>query len=55
MALNFKKNYKKALTVNTFGYLLIDLGVNTPEELQLRTNILEETPFQIIYINGEQT
>ena len=45
----FLKIYKKALSVNKFGYLLIDLGPNTPEELQLRTNIIRETPYQIIY------
>ena len=46
---NFLNIYKKALSVNTYGYLLIDLGPKTPEILQLRTNILGETPYQIIY------
>ena len=41
--------YKKALTVNTYGYLLIDLGPKTPPELQLCTNIIDETPYQIVY------
>ena len=41
--------YKKAHTVNTYGYLLIDLGPKTPSELQLRTNIIDETPYQIVY------
>ena len=41
--------YKKALSVNTYGYLLIDLGLKTPPELQLRTNIIDETPYQIVY------
>ena len=45
----FLQIYKKALSVNKFGYLLIDLAPNTPEELQLRTNIAGETPYQIIY------
>ena len=45
----FLKIYKKALAANKFGYLLIDLGPNTPEELQLRTSIVGETPYQIIY------
>lgn len=45
----FLQIYKKALSVNKYGYLLIDLGPNTPEELQLRTNVLGETPYQIIY------
>ena len=41
--------YKKALSENTYGYLLIDLRPNTSEKLQLGTNILGETPYQIIY------
>ena len=45
----FLNIYKKALSVNKFGYLLIDLSANVPEELQLRTNILGEVPYQIIY------
>ena len=48
-ASNFVDVYKKALTVNTCGYLLIDLGPKTPPELQLRTNIIDETPYQIVY------
>ena len=45
----FVEVYKKALTYNTYGYLLIDLAPNTPEQLMLRTNILEETEYQIIF------
>ena len=45
----FLNIYKKALSENTYGYLLIDLGPTTPEKLQLRTNILGETPYQVIY------
>ena len=45
----FLNIYKKALSQNTYGYLLIDLGPSTPENLQLRTNIVGETPYQIIY------
>lgn len=41
--------YKRALTYNKFGYLLIDLSVNTPQELQLRTNIVGETDYQIVF------
>ena len=48
-ASNFVDVYKKALTVNIYGYLLIDLGPKTPPELQLRTNIIDETPYQIVY------
>ena len=35
--------------MNTYGYLLIDLEPNTPDNLQLRTNIVNETPYQIVY------
>ena len=45
----FLNIYKKALSQNTYGYLLIDLGPSTPENLQLRTNILGETIYQKIY------
>ena len=48
-AKEFVEIYKKALSINSFGYLLIDLAVNTPEALQLRTNILGETDYQIVY------
>ena len=48
-ASNFVDVYKKALTVNTYGYLLTDLGLKTPPELQLHTNITDETPHQIVY------
>ena len=41
--------YKKALSVNNYGYLLVDLAPNTPESLQLRTNITNETPYEIVY------
>ena len=34
---------------NNRMYLLIDLGPKTPPELQLRTNIIDETPYQIVY------
>ena len=46
---DFINIYKKALSANTYGYLLIDLGAKTPENLQLRTNIVDETDYQIIY------
>ena len=45
----FVKMYKKALSINNYGYLIVDLAPNTLEELQLRTNILGETPYQIVY------
>ena len=45
----FVEIYKKAMSVNTYGYLLIDLSAKTPTALQLRTNILGETEYQIVY------
>ena len=45
----FLNIYKKAMSQNTYGYLLIDLAPSTPENLQLRTNITGETSYQIIY------
>ena len=41
--------YKKVLSANAYGYLLIDLGLKTPPESQLRNNIIDETPYQIVY------
>ena len=46
---NLVEVYKRALTYNKFGYLLIDLSVNTPEELQLSTNIVGETEYQVVF------
>ena len=46
---DFVNIYKKALSMNPFGYLLVDLGANTPEPLQLRTNILDETNYQVVF------
>ena len=41
--------YKRALTYNKYGYLLIDLSANTPTELQLRTNIVNETDYEVVF------
>ena len=46
---DFLNIYKKALSVNNYGYLLVDLGPTTPESLQLRTNITGETSYEIVY------
>ena len=45
----FVEIYKKAVSMNSFGYLLIDLSANTPEPLQLRTNIIGETEYQVVF------
>lgn len=46
---DFAEIYKRALSYNRYGYLLVDLGANTPEELQLRTNIVGETEYQVVF------
>ena len=46
---DFIKIYQKALSYNKYGYLLIDLSPHTPEKLNLRTNIIGETPHQIVF------
>ena len=45
----FVEIYKKAVSMNSFGYLLIDLAANTPEGLQLRTNIIGESDYQSVF------
>ena len=40
---------KKAPSVNTCGYLLVNSGLKTTQELQLRTNIIDETLYQVVY------
>ena len=45
----FIKIYQKSLSYNNYGYLLIDLSPHTPEKLNLRTNIIGETPYQIVF------
>ena len=47
-ASGFVDIYKKSLFVNTYSYLHIDLGPKTPLELQLHTNIIDKTPYQIV-------
>ena len=48
-ASDFADIYKRALSYNKYGYLLVDLAPNTPEELQLRTNIVGETKYQVVF------
>ena len=50
MSKSFIEIQKKAVTSNTYGYLLVDLDPKTPTELQLRTNIIDETPYQKVYL-----
>lgn len=48
-ASEFSEIYKKAISINSYGYLLVDLAVSTPEALQLRTNIVGESPCEIVF------
>ena len=45
----FLNIYQKAIEYNKFGYLLIDLSPHTPQQLMLRTNITDETPYQVVF------
>lgn len=45
--------YKKVVLNRPFGYLLIDLALNTPTELQLRSNIAGEEPCEVVYLPWE--
>ena len=45
----FGEIYKKALGLRNYGYLMIDLAPDTPEEIQLRSNIVNEQPFEIVF------
>ena len=46
---NLVEVYQKSLSYNKYGYLLIDLSPETSEELQLRTNIVDETPYEVVF------
>lgn len=46
----FVEIYKNTVLKQTHGYLLCDLAVDTPEELQLRTNIVDEGPCEKVFL-----
>lgn len=48
-ASDFVEIYKSAVFSKPFGYLLVDLGINTPEALQFRTNIVGELPCERVF------
>ena len=46
--------YKRAVMRKTYGYILLDLSLKTPQLLQLRSNIVGEPPCEVIYsIDGD--
>lgn len=44
----FVELYKKVIS-QPYGYLLVDLGSNTPSTITLRGNIVHEPPYEIVY------
>lgn len=49
-AKSFVNIYKNTVLNQTHGYLLCDLAPHTPEELQLRTNIVNEGPCEKVFL-----
>ena len=49
-AKQFLDIYKNTVIGKTYGYLLCDLTVKTPEALQLRTNIVNEPPCEKVFL-----
>lgn len=47
-AKKFLDIYKKVIS-RQYGYLLVDLGVKTPESIIFRGNIVNEPPYEIVY------
>ena len=50
MSKKFVEVYKKVVHSQPHGYILCDLGVNTPQELQLRGNIVDEPPCEKVFV-----
>lgn len=45
----FVEIYQRAVTCREYGYLLVDLAPDTPIALQMRSNIVDEKPCEIVY------
>lgn len=46
--------YKRAVMRKTYGYILLDLSLKTPQLLQFRSNIVGEPPCELVYtIDGD--
>lgn len=50
---NFMAVYKEAVLKRPFGYLLVDLALNTPQELQLRSHIVGEPPGEVVFLEWQ--
>ena len=53
MSQDITELYKKVVLNRPFGYLMIDLALNTPSELQLRSNIVGEEACEVVYLPWE--
>ena len=47
--------YKRAVMNRPYGYLLLDLAIKTPGELKFRSNIVGESPCEVVYKYGKLT
>jgi len=47
-AKEFVEIYKKCLQYQSYGYLLVDLGIKCSEDYQFRTNIVGEPPCELV-------
>ena len=47
--------YKRAVLHKPYGYILLDLSLKTPQQLQFRSNIVNEPPCEVVYTYGEST
>ena len=45
----FGEVYKRSVTNKKYGYLLVDIAANTPENIQLRTNIVDEESYETVF------
>lgn len=53
LAQKFSAVYREAVLKRPFSHLLIDLALNTPSELQLRSNITGEPPGEVVFLQWE--
>lgn len=52
-AKTFLSTYKRAVGGKTYGYLLADVFITTPEVLSLRLNIANNGPCEVVYSRRE--
>lgn len=48
-ASSFTEIYKTSVFSRPYGYLLVDLGINTPDSLQFRSCIADEAPYERVF------